>query len=814
MQPPRVSVWPVDVAYDDLPAWMRRTRRAVDWPLALIAALASALVAPWLMRPNLPWSLGLQAEAARALQMSDSFQAGFVYPRWAGDFNAGYGSPLWNYLPPLPHYLTGLHRYLAQTDPEFSVKVVLAAALIGLAIALFGFARRRWGTYAGLLAAVLGLFAPQTALVKPILDGDLGAVLAAALAVASLWVLDRLLSAGRGLDLLLAAGACAGLWLAHSPLNLVFGAIVLVWLLLQGLPGARPGAALRYGLLAYSLGFMLSAFYWLPAWGERQAVQWHPVEGAGLAENGHLAWQSVFAFPPLLDRAAANPAPTPSLGIALWIAAALALLVCAGVRSRRAGSARTEQPGRRCQVGRDALFFALAGALLLAVAVSPLGDSLAGAWDWPPFAPRDLVFPASLCWALAGASLGYRLEIRRPRWQGTAGMLALSVGIAGSALSLLPLPLAPEGAQPLTLAALVHSDTSGLPLAGRTPGWLLPRPVARIPITTPALVASYQTGAVDKVAREDLPVTTQVDVIEHTPQSERLVIRSAAPLDITLRTFMFPGWRARLDERPASLGTTQDGLITLRVPEGQHELHLTFASTAGRTASWLLSALAAVLLVGLAVRQEFGAPPADEGEALPLQPGGGAAEWIVLGGMLSIFAAAFGLAYLAPQWFTIQSPPGVVIPADVPLPRAFQGGVDLLAFDRPRLDTSARAVALTLYWRGWRPDLPDYQVTLRLISVDAADAAYPLAQRRHPGLLPSSQWPRWPLVDTYVRDAYRLRIPDTIPPGRYRIALQMSRCSQLNPAPCEAGTPLFVQDGRGTSLGQSVVLPDEILIGG
>lgn len=813
MQPPGVSAWPVDIAYDDLPAWMRRTRRAVDWPLALVVALASALVAPWLMQPDLPWSLGLRSEAARALQMSDSFQAGIVYPRWAGDFNAGYGSPLWNYLPPLPHYLTGLHRFLAQTAPEFSVKVVLAAALIGLAIALFGFARRRWGTYAGLLAAVLGLFAPQTALVKPVLDGDLGAVLAATLATASLWALDRLLSAGRGLDLLLAAGACAGLWLAHSPLNLIFGAVVLAWILLQSLPGARPGAALRYGLLAYSLGFMLSAFYWLPAWNERPAVEWHPVQGTGLAENGHLTWQRVLAFPPLLDRAAANPAPTPSLGIAIWVAAALALLACAGAWRRRAGSAGTEPPGGTWQAGRDAIFFALAGALLLAIAVSPFGDHLAGVWDWPPFAPRDLVFPASLCWALVGATLGYWLETRRPRWQGAAGLLALSVGIAGAAMPFLPRPLAPESAQPVTLAALVHSDTGGLPPAGREPGWLLPRSVERIPITTPALIASYQAGAVDKVAREDLPVTTQVDVIEHTPQSERLVIRSAAPVDITLRTFMFPGWRARLDERPVSLRTTQDGLITLRVPEGQHELHLTFASTAGRTASWLLSALAAVLLVGLAVRQEHGAPPADESDDLPLQPGGGTAEWIVLGGILGIFAAALGLAHLAPDRFTLHSPPGVVIPADAPLPRAFQGGVDLLAYDRPRLDAPTQSVTLTLYWRGWRPDLPDYQVTLGLIDADSG-TAYPLAQRRHPGLLPTSEWPRWPLVDTYVRDAYRLRIPDTVPPGRYRITLQMSRCSQLNPAPCEAGTPLFVQDGRGTSLGQSVMLPDEIMIGG
>src|SRR5690606_31562489 len=100
---------------------MRSARRTVDWPLVVVVLLAVALVAPWIAGP-LPFSAGVRSEVARAVGISESFQSGILYPRWAADFNPGYGSPLGNFLPPLPHYLAGLHRVLAQTSAEFSVR--------------------------------------------------------------------------------------------------------------------------------------------------------------------------------------------------------------------------------------------------------------------------------------------------------------------------------------------------------------------------------------------------------------------------------------------------------------------------------------------------------------------------------------------------------------------------------------------------------------------------------------------------------------------------------------------------------------------
>src|SRR5690606_38496186 len=119
---------------------------------------------------------------------------------------------------------------------------------------------------------------------------------------------------------------------------------------------------------------------------------------------------------------------------------------------------------------------------------------------------------------------------------------------------------------------------------------------------------------------------------------------------------------------------------------------------------------------------------------------------------------------------------------------------------------------LTHTWSGFRPDLPDYQVDLLLISMDDPACAYPLAQLRHPGQIPSSELTRCSLSEHTVTDAYALAVPDNVPPGRYRIAVQTGRCSHLDPGPCPSITPVFAQSGDRASLEQSVVLDEEISI--
>lgn len=813
--PPKAPDWPVKVTYDELPVWMRSARRTLDWPLVVVALLVAALVVP-LATGSLPWSAGLRSEVARALELSESIQAGILYPRWAADFNLGYGAPLWNFLPPLPHYLAGLHRILAQTSAEFSVKATLIGALALLGLALFGFARRRWGVYGGLLAAALGLFSPQVALVKPLLDGDLGAVLAAGFWLASLWALDRLLVYGRGANLLLAASTCAAVWLAHQPLNAIFGGLTLAWLLFRLVTGQRADA-IRDGLLAYALGFAASAFYWLPAWTERDTVTWQPAQGAEAAVRSSVPVEDLLGWFPAIDRAAINPDAAPALGVALWGAAALALgLIVASRLGRRRGedTGPDLQPMRR-SADREALLFGVFGALLLVAALPPLGELWSGRDTWPPFAPADLVFPAAICLTLLGASLGSRLESLGSPRRALMGMMALAVTIAASGMPALITPRAPSATPELTLAGLVESEVSGVPLAGREPGWLLPRGITALPPVEASLATSYASGLVDKVVRDTLPATTLADTIKHTTHGERIMVRSAGPAEFTLRTFLFDGWRAQLDGRPVGLHATDQGLIALHVPEGRHELVITFGSTAARTAGWVLSGAACVLLLGLAVRQEHQPTRTDE-EAAAVQwaaPGARAERGVLIGWVIILAGVAL-VARLEPNWVADQSPSGTAPPGSAPLQSRFQGGVDLLAYELVRPADEADALALTLYWLAWRPDLADYQVDVQLVSDANPSQVFRLAQRRHPAQIPTSDWPRWPLQEHYVTDSYSLAVLSDLPPGRYRVAIQLGRCGHVDPAPCPAVAPMFVQADDSPHLEQSVVLPDVLAIEG
>jgi hypothetical protein len=359
---------------------------------------------------------------------------------------------------------------------------------------------------------------------------------------------------------------------------------------------------------------------------------------------------------------------------------------------------------------------------------------------------------------------------------------------------------------------MLRAETRGQVAASQVTGWLLPRRLTELPQPTPALIASYQEGVVDKVARDRLTPAMRVDVVEQGPQTERLVARAAGPATLTLLIFDFPGWKAQIDGKPVPIQPDQEtGLITLEVPEGEHEVNLHFGSTRARDLGWGLSWLAAflTLVVSIVIENRLAhrrVPETASKIGLHAE-----VPQVVL--LLAVLLLGIGGAVprLASREWSVSSPRGRVLLAHQ-LPRALQGGIDLLAYDVDD-ETHVRAgegLVITLYWRAARPDLPDYQVDLSVIDDSGRTAA--VIQRRHPGSIPSSQWTLWPLLDYYVRDSYYLRLDKSAQPGEYSIVIQVGRCSQYTLSPCQTLDPLFVQDGRGRSLGQRIVLPVTIYV--
>lgn len=816
------SELPLGLRYEDLPPWMRKTRREADWAFLVVAVLCLIIIWPLIVRPGLPYNPGMQAEVGRSVEMAESIQVGVLYPRWASDFNYGYGSPLWNYLAPLPHYLTGLHHVLAQTHPDTSVKMVMALSLGLCGLGMFSFVRRRWGTYAGLLAAAVFLYSPQLALVKSYLASDLGSLLAMGMFLMTLWAFDRLSSSGRGSDMGIAACMLAGLWLSQTPLNLVLTGVLVGWLVWRW--KFRIPEKIYHARVWVSVGggIGISAFYWLPAWIERTEVRWLATGSYPLDAWRLISPKESLAPPTLLDLSAVNPAPALSIGVAVWglaCAAIAAILVWAWRRTPpdTRPVTRGEALQRRIVTlvrtfpaqPREALYFLIVGLLVFGL-ITPFARSF---WDtlpdWPVLYPRDLLLLIAACGAIMTGQIGYLLERSRRFWRAAAGMcMGLSVVLV-CALPTLALPSWPDTRMTPDVTTALRNEMRGYAVASQLTGWLLPRTVEEPPQPASALIASYESGVVDKVARNALPAAVQVDTVRHNPQMERLVVKTANPVEMTLLAFYFPGWKVKIDGSPAAIRPQpQTGLISLEIPAGQHEVVIWFGSTPVRNIAWIISGTSLLIILGLSLRSEArqghdsGAPPSGQVPGEHVYP-------FVLLFVVLLFGIGGAVPRLAVELFTVKSAPGVVESAQYSLPLALQGGVDLLAYDiEPGVQVApGDYLTVTLYWRAVRPDLPDYQANLVVAGIDTPNRVVGVAQHRHPGMIPSSQWPTWPLLDHYVQDTFYIQVNQNAPFGEYNIIVQVGRCSQPTPLPCEAIEPLFVRDGRGSRLGQNIVLP-------
>ncbi len=814
--------FPPGLTYEDLPAWMRRERREFDWVFWSVVVLIVVVVWPYLTRSGLPYNLGMHQQVAYTIEMAESMRSGILYPRWVGDFNYGLGSPLWNYLAPLPHYLSGLHYALTQTDPTLSVKAsfVLGAFLNGIGMCCF--VRRRWGDYAGFLSAAAYLFSPQILLVIPYLESDLAIWLAMGCFLMTLWAFDRVLESGRGWDIAVASLMCTGVVLSHAPLNIVLLLVVAGWLGWLRFIRRTDYHAWPKVALAYGLGLGLGAFYWLPAWLERTDFQWVPTVDYGQGRWYSLTLSEIFQQPARIDLHAVNPLPTGSIGVSVWGLAVMALLAIVVVNWRHTspltgGLARGDALQSRLVATlrnisaeqRESVYFGIMGLLLILV-VSPLAASMWDKWPvWPPFHPHDLLALLAAGCCIVIGQLGYILGRSSRPMLSLVGLLFCGVCVLIPTLYIVPLPMWPRNSS-ADVTSILRDETQGHLIAAQMTGWLLPKSVETVPPQpSRALLASYQSNAVDKVSRSDLPAAVNVDVVEHRPQSERLVVSAPYEFTLVLQTLYFPGWSAEIDNHTVPVAAVPGtGLISLDMPEGQYEVIVRFGSTSIRRVAWIISAFSFLILlvVGFVLKQRSLIPfegHLKQGDYKQARPMFLLLVMMVLGGI--------GLAVrVAPQRFADSSPRGVVLGADQQLPRWLQGGVDLLGYSVETGDTmhAGDNLAVHLYWRAGRPDLPDYQVNVSVQSVEDPSNRIAFAQHRHPGFIPTSQWTLWPLLDYFVRDSYYLQLDeDAFTGGDYQIVIQLGRCSSLNLFPCQEIDPLFVRDARGSRLGREIELP-------
>lgn len=728
------------------------------WPLYLaLTLLALPALAP-LVAPGLPRSNDHLPHFYRLVELDALVRQGVWLPRWAPDLVHGYGYPVFNYFPYLAHYVAELLHWFGP-DLLTAYKLTIALTLVGaawsasaLGTALF---RSAW---AGLLVGMAYLYSPYL-LYDAHIRGSLPETLALALLPAVLLVVHQVAATpGTLRHIGLGALLVAAMVLAHNGVSLQSLPFVGVF----GLWALRHAPAKRRALLSltalFALGLALAAFFLAPALLEAPFAQ---IERG--AANAPMNYRNNFLTLAELFRLPAFPLRPDLLNPPVVRALPTLALVLALIALWRWRQWRVEV--------RQTYLVVAAGLGITLFFTSPIAQPL---WDNIPLLQLTL-FPwrvlglASLFSALLAGAL-----VHWP-FRGRAALTAASlVGLLTFALPFYTLPQEPVPAAPTLADVAKFEDTRAFLFVGTTSvGEYLPRWVQTLPDTA-AMQAQLLAGQPPtRVPPESLPAGVTLTPGHRTPLGETFIITSPAPFTLTYQTFYFPGWAATLNEQPAPLHISEPyGLMQVAVPAGQSTVRFYFGATPVRTISGWVSALAAVLALGLL----FWPRPAVEKTTNPAPLGSDLAPPLAL---------ALTLATLA-IWALVR--PMLVVPglqADgslqgvaQPLNQDFHGELVLLGWEADKTAMGADdTLLLNLYWRATPNIHTPSGVRVRL--VDAAGRGWSDPETVRPRDWRYAPYTHlWP-PEAFILDPYLITPYVGTPPGDYAVEVTVFSYADL-----------------------------------
>ncbi|HID62307.1 MAG TPA: hypothetical protein EYP49_06150 [Anaerolineae bacterium] len=782
----------------------------------LVLLLLTFALSP-LLRSGLPSMADVPIHLYRTMELVRCWQDGVYYPRWAPNLAFGYGYPLFDFAPPLPYFIAGLFHVLG-TDFETAIKSLAVLCFLLYGLGMYLFAREVLGVKPALLAAAAYVYTPFRFREALIYGGNYPQILAMALYPWILWAFHKIIAQDRPQYIVAGALSYAGLMLSHNFHALVFTPLLLAYAVYLMWTTKKWTRAREAGL-ALALGLGLSAFFWVPVLHD---MQWTPTqEDFYLSHTDFhqrfLSPRDLVAWPVPLDASADDPYLPFSLGPAIVVLAAISLAALAvdpGYQLWRKGIQPNHPTTQPPNVRWHLLFF----AFVLAASVFMMLPASAPVWENAPFLPIGefpwrLMGIANLASAfLAGASLCFWSAIRDDsgavsNLQPPTIALMLSVAIVVLSVAVYFYPTRPfiEYDNP-SLQDYFRYELSTQTMGTTVIGEYMPVWAREIPTTSPLMPAYLAGQSVEKLNREELPVSVQAQLVEHTVVSDRYRFSSDRSFTAHFYTFYFPAWRAYLDGQPIEIQITDPfALITVPVPAGEHELLLRFENLPLWTAMNALSAVALLAVLAVWVLQSRKRRMAEGAEWLGYPGSAGAFsrnQALLLGGvLLLLFLVKVLVVDPHTTWFRRRSPVGQVVgvrhPARVNLDdKVLFQGYDLVSGDTVRQGDDLH---VRLYWLALQPLDVNYSSFLHL---DAPPdyATWATSDNVHPGDpqaltdVPSSNW----RTSAYVRDEHRLEVPLDIPPVQYLLRVGLYEQS--------TGERLMVLADDGSATDDSITL--------
>ncbi|MBN1168615.1 hypothetical protein JXA63_01875 [Candidatus Woesebacteria bacterium] len=281
-------------------------------------------------------------QAMRLLQMHDCITDGQIPCRWVPDMGYGYGYPQFNYYSPLPYYVMEVFHLMGLSILT-SVKIgFILTVLMGI-WGMYLLSSSLWGIHAGIISACFFALLPYRA-VDMWVRGAMGELWGLMLLPFVFLAIRKAVYKVKNSEVLLAV-VTSLLFMSHNISVIIFLPFIILWtayLLVQ-----------KYGFTAQTLnfknifkiiigflwGFLISAYFVLPAWFEKNLVQINTLTGGYFDYRQHFAsiaqiftstyWNYGSSQPGIYDEIFLG------IGILHWTIALTSLLVFIALKRRK-----------------------------------------------------------------------------------------------------------------------------------------------------------------------------------------------------------------------------------------------------------------------------------------------------------------------------------------------------------------------------------------------------------------------------------------------------------------------------------------------
>lgn len=746
--------------------------KALKWILVIIALglLSLVSISPFLSE-GLPLTDDGNLHIYRSIVLDDAIQNdGSLYPRYASALAYGYGTSLFNYFPPTSYYPTVIfHKLGFDWVMAWKASLIFYVLLAGLGAYLWA---RQWLDEIGaFITATAYIYAPYT-LFDTVTRGSSNEFAGMALLPFALWGFTRLAHFGRRSDFLITVFSYALFIMAHNVMTLYGSLLLVAYCVFLLLTSETKFRVFWQMASAGVLAILLTAFFWLPALTETGLVKINGVlDNLDFVDvtNTLRDLGSVFALPQTADPSQLQATVPISFSWVLLILAVLGFFL--------PQPAQSDPAHRKNMFGLHLLLF----AILAIVTFSQLTIS-ADFWQsarllqYSQFAWRPMSIGSLVLALLAGIGGSYLLRLIQARTI-KLGTLTIILGII--ILYSMPWLYRPQ----IDLVADTVTDAQRYEVSSR-----------QITLSSYGeyLPAQTDANALNPAYFESdnsrLQENNHVDILSAeeggTEFSAEIVV--AEDTILIFNWLAVAGWHASIDGEPVDVQSIGEaGLVEVNIPSGNHTVRVWYAGTSTQRNANILSILALISILGLAIIYPKPRPIA---EGIMQSP---SLEMIITVSLIGL--ALFGIK--AQVIDRIDSPfrasryqDGVIHNVQIPFSVNFGNQIQLLGAEIDSSVVSGGISEVTLFWSLVVDAIEtDYSTIIEL--VDSQGIVIAEASNFYPGRLATRNW----LPNHYLEDTITLEIPEYTPPLDYQV-----RVGVFN---SETGQRLDVINADGNPIG-------------